>query len=161
MRGFVILAKFCIFAIVNQFKKMINLIIKRSQIVRAQVSGTPAVGNKYYFTDVPNLSRNNVILYGFEIFTAAQLAKTPQNETVIPQATQDQVVITWRDNNKIEFVYQMPIYTAIRANNGGFIVLLKPRIINLTDSYIQLTDATGISSNEVVAANIYYDIIGE
>ena len=140
---------------------MNNLIIKRSQIVRAQVSGTPAVGNKYYFTDVPNLSRNNVILYGFEIFTAAQLAKTPQNETVIPQAAQDQVVITWRDNNKIEFVYQMPIYTAIRANNGGFIVLLKPRIINLTDSYIQLTDATGISSNEVVAANIYYDIVGE
>lgn len=140
---------------------MNNLIIKRSQIVRAQVSGTPAVGNKYYFTDVPNLSRNNVILYGFEIFTAAQLAKTPQNETVIPQATQDQVVITWRDNNKVEFVYQMPIYTAIRANNGGFIVLLKPRIINLTDSYIQLTDAAGISSNEVVAANIYYDIVGE
>lgn len=140
---------------------MNNLIIKRSQIVRAQVSGTPAVGNKYYFTDVPNLSRNNVILYGFEVFTAAQLAKTPQNETVIPQATQDQVVITWRDNNKIEFVYQMPIYTAIRANNGGFIVLLKPRIINLTDSYIQLTDAAGISSNEVVAANIYYDIVGE
>jgi hypothetical protein len=55
----------------------------------------------------------------------------------------------------------MPIYTAIRANNGGFIVLLKPRIINLTDSYIQITDATGISSNEVVAANIYYDIVGE
>ena len=140
---------------------MNNLIIKRSQLVRAQVSGTPAVGNKYYFTDVPNLSRNNIILYGFEIFTAAQLAKTPQNETVIPQATQDQVTITWRDNNKIEFVYQMPIYTAIRANNGGFIVLLKPRIINLTDSYIQLTDASGISSNEVVAANIYYDIVGE
>ena len=140
---------------------MNNLIIKRSQIVRAQITGTPAVGNKYYFTDVPNISRLNCILYGFEIFTAAQLAKTPQNETVIPQATQDQVVITWRDNNKIEFVYQMPIYTAIRANNGGFIVLLKPRIINLTDSYIQLTGATGISTNEVVAANIYYDIVGE
>lgn len=140
---------------------MNNLIIKRSQIVRAQITGTPAVGNKYYFTDVPNLSRNNIILYGFEVFTAAQLAKTPQNETVIPQATQDQVVITWRDNNKIEFVYQMPIYTAIRANNGGFLVILKPRILNLTDSFIQLTDATGISSNEVVAVNLYYDIVGE
>lgn len=140
---------------------MNNLIIKRSQLVRFQVTGTPAVGNKYYATDIPNISRNNVLIYGFEIFTAAQLAKTPQNETVIPQATQDQVVITWRDNNKIEYIYQMPIYTAIRANNGGFIVLIKPRIINLTDSYIQLTDATGISSNEVVAANVYYDIIGE
>jgi hypothetical protein len=140
---------------------MNNLIIKRSQIVRAQITGTPAVGNKYYFTDVPNLSRNNVVLYGFEVFTATQLAKTPQNETVIPGATNDQVVLTWRDNNKIEFVYQMPIYTAIRSLNGGFIVLLKPRVINLTDSYVQLTDATGITTNEVVAVNIYYDIVGE
>jgi len=140
---------------------MNNLIIKRSQLVRFQVTGTPAVGNKYFATTVQNISRNNCILYGFEVFTAAQLAKTPQNETVIPQATQDQVVLTWRDNNKVEFVYQMPIYTAIRANNGGFIVLIKPRIINLDDSYIQLTDATGISSNEVVAVNLYYDVIGE
>jgi len=140
---------------------MNNLIIKRSQIVRAQITGTPAVGNKYYFTDVPNLSRNNIVLYGFEVFTATQLAKTPQNETVIPGATNDQVVLTWRDNNKIEFVYQMPIYTAIRSLNGGFIVLLKPRVINLTDSYVQLVDATGITTNEVVAVNIYYDIVGE
>ena len=63
--------------------------------------------------------------------------------------------------DKVEFVYQMPIYTAIRSLNGGFIVLLKPRIINLTDSYIQLTDTTGINSNEVLACNIYYDIVGE
>ena len=140
---------------------MNNLIIKRSQLVRAQVSGTPALGNKYYFTDVPNLSRNNVILYGFEVFTATQLAKTPQNETVIAGSANDQVVLTWRDNNKVEFVYQVPIYTAIRILNGGYILLLKPRIINLTDSYIQLTDTTGINSNEVLACNIYYDIVGE
>lgn len=140
---------------------MNNLIIKRSQLVRAQITGTPALGNKYYFTDVPNLSRNNIILYGFEVFTATQLAKTPQNETVIAGSTVSQVTITWRDNNKVEFVYQMPIYTAVRSLNGGFIVLLKPRVINLTDSYIQLTSTTSINSNEVVAANIYYDVIGE
>ena len=140
---------------------MNNLIIKRSQLVRAQITGTPAVGNKYYFTEVPNISRLNCLIYGFEIFTADQLAITPQNETVIPSSANDQVTITWRDNNKIEYIYQMPIYTAIRSLNGGFIVLLKPRIINLTDSYIQLTSTAGISSNQVVAANIYYDIVGE
>lgn len=140
---------------------MNNLIIKRSQLVRAQITGTPTLGNKFYFTDVPNLGRNGTILYGFEIFTATQLAKTPQNETVISGSAVSQVTITWRDNNKVEFVYQMPIYTAVRSLNGGFIVLIKPRIINLTDSYIQLTSTAGINSNEVVAANIYYDVVGE
>jgi hypothetical protein len=138
---------------------MNNLIIKRSQLVRAKVTGTPTVGNKYYYTEVPNLSRNNIILYGFEVFSATQLAKTPQNETVIAASAIDQVVCTWRDNKKQEFVYQMPAYTAVRSLNGGFIILMKPRIINLTDSYIQLTDATGVSSNEVVAVNMYYDLV--
>lgn len=140
---------------------MNNLIIKRSQLVRAQITGTPAVGNKYYYTTVQNISRNNCILYGFEVFTATQLAKTPQNETVISGSAVDQIVMTWRDNNKIEYIYQMPIYTAVRSLNGGFISLQKPRIINLDDSYIQLTDTTGINSNEVLAVNLYYDVIGE
>jgi len=140
---------------------MNNLIIKRSQLVRFQITGTPAVGNKYFATTVQNISRNNCILYGFEVFTATQLAKTPQNETVIPGSTDNQVVITWRDNNKIEYIYQMPIYTAIRSLNGGFIILQKPRIINLDDSYVQLTDTTNISTDEVVAVNLYYDIVGE
>ena len=140
---------------------MNNLIIKRSQLVRAQITGTPAVGNKYFFITVQNISRNNCVLYGFEVFTATQLAKTPQSETVIAGAANDQVVITWRDNKKEEYIYQMPIYTAIRSLNGGFIVLCKPRIINLDDSYVQLTDTSGINTNEVVAVNLYYDIVGD
>ena len=138
---------------------MNNLIIKRSQLVRAKVTGTPTVGNQYFYTDVPNLSRNNILLYGFELFTATQLSKTPQNETVVAASTVDQIVLTWRDNKKQEFIYQMAAYTAVRSLNGGFIVLMKPRLINLTDSYIQLTDTTGVNTNEVVAVNLYYDLI--
>lgn len=140
---------------------MNNLIIKRSQLVRAQITGTPALGNKYYYTTVQNISRNNCILYGFEVFTATQLAKTPQNETVISGSAVANVVMTWRDNNKVEYIYQMPIYTAVRSLNGGFLVITKPRIINLDDSYIQLVSTTGINSNEVVAVNLYYDVVGE
>lgn len=140
---------------------MNNLIIKRSQLVRAKVTGTPTLGNKYYYTEVPNLSRNNIILYGFEVFSATQLSKTPQNETVIAAAGIPNVVLTWRDNKKQEFIYQMAAYTAVRSNNGGFIMLMKPRIINLTDSYIQLTNTASVNSNEVLAVNMYYDIVGE
>jgi hypothetical protein len=139
---------------------MNNLIIKRSQLVRAKVTGTPTVGNKYYYTDVPNLSRNNIILYGFEVFSATQLSKTPQNETVIASAAIPNVVLTWRDNQKQEFIYQMAAYTAVRSLNGGFIMLMKPRIINLTDSYVQLTNTASVNTNEVLAVNLYYDIVG-
>jgi hypothetical protein len=47
----------------------------------------------------------------------------------------------------------------IRANNAGLIVLLKPRIINLTDCYVQITNTTSLNVNESVAANLYYDLV--
>jgi hypothetical protein len=136
---------------------MNNLVIKRSQIVEAKLSGSLAVGKRYNFTDIPNLSRNSLVIYGWESFTTSQLTVTPTGNSVVPVSTG--IVITWRDTNKQEFIYQIPMYTTIRANNAGLIVLLQPRVINLTDSYVTLTDTTGLSVNQSVAINLYYDLV--
>ena len=136
---------------------MNNLVIKRSQQIEFRLTGSIATGKRYFATDIPNLSRNNVVVYGIEFFVAAQEATTPTGNTVTSTSTG--TVVTLRDNKKQEFMYQVPQYTLIRANNAGLIVLLKPRIINLTDCYVQLTNTTSINLGESVAANIYYDLV--
>jgi hypothetical protein len=140
---------------------MNNLIIKRSQLIEAQFTGTPATGKKYQFTEIPNISRNNIVIYGFEAFFATQLAVTPNNNTVVASGVSDQLVVTLIDNDNKERVYQLPYYTAIRSLNGGFVLMVKPFILNLTRSYVQITSATGISANEVASINLYYSIVGE
>ena len=140
---------------------MNNLIIKRSQLIEAQFTGTPATGKKYQFTEIPNISRNNIVIYGFEAFTATQLAVTPNNNTVVAAGVSDQLVVTLIDDDNKERVYQLPYYTAIRSLNGGFVLMVKPFILNLTRSYVQITSATGISANEVASINLYYSIVGE
>ena len=140
---------------------MNNLIIKRSQLVEAQFTGTPAVGKKYQFTEIPNLSRNNIIVYGIEAFTTSQLAITPNNNVVVNSSAPTGIVVTLVDNNNKERIYQLPYYTAIRSLNGGFVLMFKPFILNLTRSYVQLTDTTNIAANEVASFNIYYSIVGE
>lgn len=140
---------------------MNNLIIKRSQLIEAQFTGTPATGKKYQFTEIPNISRNNIVIYGFEAFTNTQLSTTPNNNTVVSSGVQDQLVVTLIDNDNKERVYQLPYYTAIRSLNGGFVLMVKPFILNLTRSYVQITDATGISANQVASINLYYSIVGE
>jgi len=140
---------------------MNNLIIKRSQLIEAQFTGTPATGKKYQFTEIPNISRNNIVIYGFEAFTSTQLAVTPNNNTVVASGVSDQLVVTLIDNDNKERVYQLPYYTAIRSLNGGFVLMVKPFILNLTRSYVQITDATGISANQVASINLYYSIVGE
>ena len=140
---------------------MNNLIIKRSQLIEAQFTGTPATGKKYQFTEIPNISRNNIVAYGIEAFTSTQLSTTPNNNTVVSSGVQDQLVVTLIDNDNKERVYQLPYYTAIRSLNGGFVLMVKPFILNLTRSYVQITDATGISANQVASFNLYYSIVGE
>ena len=140
---------------------MNNLIIKRSQLIEAQFTGTPAVGKKYQFTEIPNISRNNIVIYGIEAFTSTQLSTTPNNNTVVASGVSDQLVVTLIDNDNKERVYQLPYYTAIRSLNGGFVLMVKPFVLNLTRSYVQITNASGISSNEVASFNLYYSIIGE
>jgi len=136
---------------------MNNLVIKRSQQIEFRLTGSIATGKRYNATDIPNLSALNCVVYGIEFFSATQEATTPSGNTVVGTTTG--VVVTLRDNKKQEFMYQVPMYTLIRANNAGLIVLMKPRIINLTDCYVQLTNTTGITLNDSVAANIYYDLI--
>ena len=136
---------------------MNNLVIKRSQLVEFPITGTPTTLRRYTARTVQNLSRNNIILYGIECYTEDQLAATPSGGAVIDTADANQVVLTLMD----QFLYNAPIISLIRANVGGFVTILKPRIINLSDCYIQLTDATGIATNESVVFNFYYDLIGE
>lgn len=136
---------------------MNNLVIKRSQQIQFVLAGSVATGRRYFATDIPNLSRNNVVVYGIEFFTASQQATTPTGLTVVSASTG--INVTLRDNKKQEFMFQVPMYTLIRANNAGLIVLLKPRIINLTDCYVQVTNTASLNAGEAVAANIYYDLI--
>ena len=140
---------------------MNNLIIKRSQLVEFQFSGTPSTFKRYGALPNPQLQRNNVILYGIECFTADQLVATPSGNTVVASADADQIVLTLVDTNKDQFIYNFPVESLIRTNVGGFVCLFKPRLINLNDCFVQLTNATGVSTDEVIAFNFYYDLVGE
>jgi hypothetical protein len=140
---------------------MNNLIIKRSQLAEAQITGSVAVGKKYQFLEIPNLSRNNILLFGYEVYSATQLSNTPNGNAVITAANIPNVVLSFRDTNKVEFVYQVPTFSLIRANVGGFVTMITPRLINLTDSYIQLTATGTIAVDEVLAVNLYYSLPNE
>lgn len=137
---------------------MDNLIIKRSQIIEAQIVGTPAVGKRYFFTDIPQLSRINIVIYGLEAFTSTQLTTSPQSSNAVV-STSTGISVTLRNQAKVEFAYQIPYYTLIRSNNAGLVVLFTPTTINLTDCYVQLSNTTGINSNDVACFNLYYDFV--
>lgn len=138
---------------------MNNIIVKNSQLVTATIEGTPTINRRYKFDDIPNLSRNNIILYGIEAYSADQLVSTQDGSDVLAIADTLGVTVTLKDNNNNEFVYQMPYYNLIRAENGGFVILLEPKIINLTDCYVQINNTLGITTGDTAVFNFYYDFV--
>ena len=138
---------------------MNNIIIKQSQLVTATFEGTPTVNRRYKFDDIPNLSRNNIILYGIEAYSAAQLSNTSDGSDVVSAADSLGVTVTLKDNQNNEFVYQMPYYNLIRSNNGGFVILLEPKIINLTDCYVQINNVGTLANGDKAIFNFYYDFV--
>lgn len=138
---------------------MNNIIIKNSQLVTATIEGTPTVNRRYKFNDIPNLSRNNIVLYGIEAYSASQLSNTADGGDIVALNDSLGITVTLKDNNNNEFVYQMPYYNLIRSQNGGFVVLLEPKIINLTDCYIQLNSTLGLADGDQAVFNFYYDFV--
>lgn len=140
---------------------MNNLIIKRSQLIEAKIVGTPTTGKKYNFTQVPNISRNNIVIYGFEAFTSTQLAVSTNGNTTIPASAGAEIVVTFVDTDNVERIFQIPYYTLISSLNGGFVKMVKPFVLNLTKCFVQLVSTTNTSANQSVSINLYYSIVGE
>ena len=138
---------------------MNNIIVKQSQLVTATFDGTPTVNRRYKFNDIPNLSRNNIILYGIESYSASQLSNTASGADVISAADTLGVTVTLKDNQNNEFIYQMPYTNLIRSNNGGFVILLEPKVINLTDCYVQINNVLALADGDQAVFNFYYDFV--
>ena len=138
---------------------MNNIIIKQSQLVTATIDGTPTVNRRYKFNDIPNLSRNNIILYGIEAYSASQLSNTSDGSDVVALADTLGITVTLKDNQNNEFIYQMPYYNLIRSENGGFVILLEPKIINLTDCYVQINNVLSLADGDEAVFNFYYDFV--
>lgn len=135
---------------------MQNIIVKKSQLVSAQITGTPAAGQTYTFLDNAELSSKPIKLYGIEAFTATQLAVDDRNNTVIAAAGAPSVTLTLVTEGNKQTIQNIPVYNLIRSNNGGFIFPLADLPITFTKCFITLNAATSLSANQVVCFNFYY-----
>ena len=119
--------------------------------------GTPSAGASFRFENQPDISQNNIRLYGIQAFTADQLSKDDQNRTVVSAAAAKGITVNIVDKEN-EVVYEnIPLTQLVTQNNGGFTTLTKPTIVNLTSCQINLNDTTGLSEGEVVVLNFLFD----
>ena len=135
---------------------MQEVIIKKSQLVSAQITGTPAALQKYLFLPNAELSSKKIALYGIEAYTAAQLTTDQSSNAVIPANGAPSITFTLVTDGNKETIKDMPVVNAIRSSNNGFILPLDNLRVNLEKCYIILNAATNLTANQVVLFNFYY-----
>ncbi|MGR3221390.1 MAG: hypothetical protein ACUZ8H_16460 [Candidatus Anammoxibacter sp.] len=139
---------------------MEQLVIGRAQTVAAIISAaTPAAGQRFQFEDNPEINRTNIRLYGLEAFSEAQALNDKSGRTLVSAAGILAINFTLVTEGNHEDVQDMPVYSAIRSLNGGFFLKFKGLKISLTECFIELVSAVGVSADEVVLFNLYYEKI--
>lgn len=138
---------------------MNNLIIGKSQLVEAPIVENPGFGVVAYFNDVPNISKNNIKLYGIEAFSDNQMAITPSGLTVISSSDVQNVTVNIVTDSNETIMEDTPYYDLIRSNNGGFITLTNNWRINLTKCFIKITQSGGLVIDQAGVFVLYYDLI--
>ncbi len=135
---------------------MQNLVIKKSQLITAKFRNTPAANQKIYFDDIPEINRDNILVYGIEAYTADQVAQDESGNTLISSAGAKSLNLTLVVRGNDEEVQQIPVTGLIRSNVNGFYTLLNRKCISLTQSYITTNSGSNLSQNQVVQFNLYY-----
>jgi hypothetical protein len=135
---------------------MQNVIIHRSVLAEARITATPAIGQRFFFDDIPDISKNNIVVYGIIGYSATQLSTSPQQRTVIAAAGIPSVALTIVDANNVQLVQQMPVYDTVRSLNGGFVATFDNLPMNLTRSYIEIMATTSLNSGESWVCELLY-----
>lgn len=135
---------------------MLQPIIYNSYLVEVNLT-TVAVGQRYYFLDVPTLRAPYIFVQGIEAYNRDQVTQSPNAAPIINAAGAQGIVVTFAVR-ETEEVYQIPYFTLIASANGGLIREFANKQINLTKSYITILDPAALTAGESAIFNFYYQI---
>jgi len=135
---------------------MLQPIINNSYLVEVNMTSV-ALGQRYYFLDVPTLRAPYIFVQGIEAYSRDQVGYSPNNAPIIGAAGATGLVVTFAVR-ETEEVYQIPYFTLVAASNAGLIREFANKQINLTKSYITILDATNLNAGESAIFNFYYQI---
>ena len=119
-------------------------------------TGTTAPGNNsnILFQDFPQL--RDVYIFGICSMDNNTLAKSPGGRTIVSATAQGGVTITILDTFNMEMIKNFPCKSLDPFYMSGYYRDFVPFKLQLTKSYITITDNTGFSGGESMCFNIFY-----
>lgn len=127
--------------------------IIKSYLVEINLGSTvPGNNSNILFQDFPQL--RDVMLFGICSMDTNTLTVSPTGKTVVTQT--GGITLTLLDTFNQEILHQYPTKALDPYYNSGFYRDIQAFPLQLTKSFITITDNTSLSANQSVCFNIFY-----
>jgi len=129
------------------------LIIKNSYLTEVNL-GTVAASAQVNIGTINELLGR--VIYGVQAFSVADIALSPNGQTVVSTAGLASCVLTLVEQDR-QNVFLYPLSDLRAANVNGFQRAFRPGKYDLTRSFITMVVATNLVNNDRVCLNFYYE----
>lgn len=136
----------------------------RQDLLEIPIDNTPAAGNQYKFQLTQNnyLNKPDVMIYGLEVVSAAEMAVSPTGRTVIPAVDVPNLILNiFQRGQTTQFGRNYPATRLRPSLYDGITQYFNPKAIDLNLSYVQMVAAGTMANGQSICLNVYYKIIGE
>jgi hypothetical protein len=130
--------------------------IKNAYLLEINLA-TVSAGQRYQLPDDSKLRGQKI--KAIEAVNTAQLSVSPSQKNVVSLAATQRLLLTIATKTRAgneESVYRMPYYSLIGAFNGGIIKEFDNIEINLSKSYLTLTNADTLTAGESACIIFYF-----
>jgi hypothetical protein len=130
-------------------------VTERSLVVEVQLTSINQ-GTQFVFPDNQIIRGQNIMVYGFESYTASSVTKTPSGNSLVTDSGASGLTLNFLDDKSINLVNQIP-YNALNTYlMGGVVREFKPFRMVLQKSFVSISDSTNLSINQSILLNILY-----
>ncbi len=138
---------------------MYNDLIKKVELVEIPLTGGVGARQVSLFQPAQNLIGKKIRVYSIVAYSAAQIAVSPTGRTVIAAADAVNLVVNMVENGSDSSIDAQPYFDLIRANVGGFVTLVEPRIFDLDKCFVKVVAAGTLATTQSALIRINYEPI--
>jgi hypothetical protein len=132
---------------------MLQPIVEKSYLVELNLGTVVGTQRQVSFQFIPQLK--DAIIYGVEVFSASQMAISPNGSAVVTALGLTNLTVTFAVGDDQD-IFLQPIADLNPALVSGFIRMYNNKRFNLTKSFITMQGVANIAANQAVLFNFLY-----
>lgn len=127
--------------------------IQKHQAVEVKITSVSL--SQVKFPDVQTLRRKKIV--GIEVQHVNEVTNAPSGLALISDTVFKKTFITLKNCHNADDIDKLPLNAIYAKNNNGNVKYFNEMVLDFANSYITISETTGLTADTVVLLDIYYE----